>query len=104
MVATPIGAAIGAGVGALIGGGIGLVGGMVGGAGTGIGITHRCKRISVICTAEDIFQHLELSRNYRKEGERVMVEITGTFTCDESITSTLVRGTEQNGEPHVVAF
>ena len=91
MLGTPVGAVIGAGVGALIGGGIGLVGGVAGGAGTGVGIAHVLRPISLTCTAEDIFQHLELSSNYRREGDRVMVDITDSFTCEESTSCTLIQ-------------
>ena len=95
MVGTPIGAAIGAGVGALIGGGIGLIGGLAGGAGAGVGIAHKQKPITFTCTAEDVFQCLEMSSNFRKEGDQVFVEITGSFTCEGSHTRMLLQEMEQ---------
>ena len=98
MFATPVGAAIGAGVGALIGGGCGLVGGAVGAGGAGLGITHRMKPISHNCSAEDIFKHLEMSSNYKREGSRVIVEITGNFTCKESVTHMLINEAGLNRE------
>ena len=91
MIGTPIGAAIGAGVGAVIGGGIGLVGGLAGGAGAGVGIAHSQRTITLTCTAEDIFRCLEMSSDFRKEGDRVFVEITGSFTCEGSHTQILLQ-------------
>ena len=95
MIATPIGAAIGAGIGGLIGGGIGFVTGAAGGAGAGVGIAHKQKPITLTCTAEDVFKCLERSSNFRKEGDRVSIEITGSFTCEGSHTQTLL---QQMGE------
>jgi hypothetical protein len=89
--ATPVGAIIGAGVGALIGGGAGLVAGLAGGAGAGVGVAHRKKPITLTCTAEEIFQCLEMSRNFRKEGDQVFVEITGSFECEGSHTEILLQ-------------
>ena len=91
MAGTPVGAAVGAVVGALIGGGIGLVGGAAGGLGAGVGIAHKQSPITLTCTAEDIFKCLEMSSNYRKEGDRVFVEITGSFTCEGSHTQILLQ-------------
>ena len=102
MVATPVGAVIGTGVGALVGGGIGLVGGAVGGGGAGVGITHRMRPISHTCSAEDIFQHLEMSSNYQREGSRVIVEITGNFTCEGSVTRVLIYEAGLNREQQFV--
>ena len=95
LIATPIGAAIGAGVGALIGGGAGFLAGLAGGAGAGVGVAHKLRSITLTCTAEDIFQCLEMSSNFRKEGDRVFVEITGSFECEGSHTQTLLQETEQ---------
>ena len=81
MVGTPIGSAFGAVIGAAIGGGIGLFGGGVGGGAAGVGIAQRNRQISIKCTAEDIFKHLERQSNYGRDGNLVLVEITGTFTC-----------------------
>ena len=98
MIGTPIGAAIGAGVGAVIGGGIGLVGGLAGGAGAGVGIAHRQRPITLTCTAEDVFQCLEMSSNFRREEDRVFVQITGSFTCEGSHTQTPL---QEMGQLHV---
>ena len=98
MVGTPIGAAVGAGVGALIGGGIGFVAGATGGLGAGVGIAHRQSPITLTCTAENIFKCLEMSSNFRKEGDRVFVEITGSFTCEGSHTQILL---QEIGQLHV---
>lgn len=98
MVATPVGAAIGTGFGAVIGGGIGLIGGAVGGGGAGLGISHRMRPISHNCSAEDIFKHLEMSSNYRREGSRVIVEITGNFTSEGSVTHVLINEAGLNRE------
>ena len=95
MVGTPIGAAIGAGVGALIGGGVGLVAGLAGGAGAGVGVAHKVKPVTLTCTAEDIFPCLEMSSNFRKEGDRVFVEITGSFQCEGCHTQILLQEMEQ---------
>ncbi len=93
MIATPVGALIGAGVGALIGGGVGLVAGAAGGAGAGVGVAHRQKPITLTmsCTAEEIFQCLDMGSNFRKEGDRVFVEITGSFECEGSHTEILLQ-------------
>ena len=81
MIGTPIGAVLVAGIGAVIGGGIGLFGGVVGGGAAGVGIAQRNRQILIKCTAEDIFKHLEQQSNYRRDGNLVLAEITGTFTC-----------------------
>ncbi len=91
LIATPVGAAIGAGVGALIGGGAGLVAGLAGGAGAGVGVAHRQKPITLTCTVEDVFPCLEMSSNFCKEGDRVFVEITGSFECEGSHIQTLLQ-------------
>ena len=98
LIGTPIGAAVGAGLGAMIGGAIGLAAGAVGGATAGVGISHRIQPVTLTCTAEDIFTNLELSHNYRREGDRVMVEITGSFNCEGSHVQTLIREASQYGE------
>ena len=91
MIGAPIGAVIGAGVGAAIGGGIGLIGGLAGGAGAGVGIAYRQRPILLTCTAEDIFQNLEMSSNCHREGDQVIVEITGTYTCEGRRAETLLQ-------------
>ena len=91
MIGTPIGILIGAGVGALIGGGLGLVAGLAGGAGAGVGVAHKLRPITLTCTTEDIFPCLEMSSNFRKEEDRVFVEITGSFECEGSHTQILLQ-------------
>ena len=86
----------------MIGGGIGLVGGLAGGAGAGVGIAHSQQPITLTCTMEDVFQYLEMSSNFRREGDRVFVEITGSFTCEGSHTQMLLQeaGQLQVGDAH----
>ena len=79
----------------MIGGTIGLAGGAVGGAGAGVGVAHRIEPVTLTCTAEDIFQHIEQSSNYHREGNNVVVEITGLYNCKASQANVLVREASQ---------
>ena len=95
MIGTPVGSVVLAGVGAMIGGAIGLAGGAVGGAGAGVGVAHRLEPVTLTCVAEDIFRCIELSTNYHREGDRVVVEITGSFNCKASQANVLIREASQ---------
>ena len=93
MVGTPIVSVFGAVIGGAIGGGIGLLGGGVGGGAAGVGIAQRNRQILIQCKAEDIFKHLEQRSNYRRDGNLVFIEITGTFECPGTQRRIIVRAT-----------